>query len=126
MHERICTVLALAPPAPCAIDGCDAPAARGGYCWGHLKRRQRNLAVGVLLARKRRDLFASLTEAALAYAEAGADSDAEWESARERLRKAAMRYAAAAPSIADVTLGIVRECREAKAHTLRAVQLPLF
>jgi hypothetical protein len=81
--------------------------------------------VGVLLARKRRDLFAGLAEAALHYAEAGAESDADFEAARERLRKAAMRWAASQPALTNEALGIVREVSTPRPKP-GATQLPLF
>lgn len=119
--------LALALPLPCTIPGCEGKAARCGLCWGHVARRQRGLTVSTQLARKRRDLWGNLAEAAFRYAECGSESDAEFDAAKDRLRVAAVRYVASLPSVAGVTLGIVRECQtEQPTPAARATQLALF
>ena len=85
----------------CSIDGCARPAARGGLCWGHLKRRQRGAVVDVELRpaaggqapvtlETSRGLF---LDAVLAYADAPVDDDDEYRRALDRLEKAAVAFA---------------------------------
>lgn len=81
----------------CSVDGCDAPAARAGLCWGHVKRRTRRSVVsgplrapqggrGGETAQMRR---ARLLEAALQYAQADVVDEREYQEAVRRLERAA-------------------------------------
>lgn len=51
----------------CTISGCDKPSARGGLCWGHVKRRQKGkplTELGERLSPKERLVKAALDLAA--------------------------------------------------------------
>lgn len=78
---------------PCAVDGCTNAVRKGGYCWGHYKRKQRRKVVSSPLTFRPGDVE-RLQESALTYA--GAESDEEWRRARDNLRKSAV---AARPAI---------------------------
>lgn len=82
---------------PCSIAECGKDAARGGLCWGHLKRRER----GQLLAKPVRDysktawsgLLRAVDDFADATHEVGTeDAKKAWKRAEWRLRDAIRRY----------------------------------
>lgn len=72
-----------------ADDDCPNPARRGGHCWGHIKRRQRQRTVSGKLRGWGRPKTRVLTEAAIAYADAV--SPEEFARAKARLRMASLR-----------------------------------
>jgi hypothetical protein len=78
--------------ATCSVGDCDRPVLKAGLCNGHYRRRERGAAVSGPLRPYRREAWASLTAAALAYADA--EDDAAFKSAEVRLREAAKAYVA--------------------------------
>lgn len=68
----------------CSVDGCESPAAKGGLCWAHAKRRAKGQDANVL---PRPSGLERLREAALKYADAEGDED--FRRAEDNLRKAA-------------------------------------
>lgn len=78
----------------CRVDDCLEPAARGDLCSGHVKRKQLDKVVNVPLGprRERGHEWEFLCEAALHYADASDEDEVGFRRARDRLRKAAMRY----------------------------------
>lgn len=77
--------------ADCSVDGCPNPAAKSGLCEGHVKRRTRGQVVSAALKLRPRSPLERLTEAALAYA--NAESDDEFDRAKDNLRKSAAAFA---------------------------------
>lgn len=77
---------------PCSVDACPNEAKKAGYCWGHWKRKGRGQTVNVPLAERPKSAIERLTEAALTYADAGDADEAEFERAKDNLRKAAAAY----------------------------------
>jgi hypothetical protein len=98
-----------AGPGDCSVDGCPNEAAKGGYCWGHLKRGQRGSTVSTPLAVRPTSPWERLLEAALTYADV--ESDGEFERARDNLRHAAMSYARR--GLSGLVLEGLRRAREA-------------
>lgn len=75
----------------CGYDGCEEPVEKAGLCAGHRKQKQRTGKL-TALARRPRDGWARLTDAALAYAH-DADEDEDYRKACDNVRKAAISYA---------------------------------
>ena len=73
----------------CRAEECLNPAARGEYCWTHVKRNQR----GQDDAPRGPSRSELLREAAIGMADADADDDAAFERADANLRKAAHTFA---------------------------------
>lgn len=96
---------------PCSIDGCDNPAAKGGLCWGHHKRRQRGRVISSALSKPSRTPWAAVQKSALAYAEADSGDDREWERASEALRAAVHRYTQSLPSFRALLKWVGRQER---------------
>jgi hypothetical protein len=102
----------------CGYDGCDRPAQRGGYCWGHVKQVARGQRVSELVHRPQSSLE-RLTEAALTYA--GAEEDEDFARARDNLRKAAAAYGG--KSMGDV---IRERLADARTRGVRLGRPPLL
>jgi hypothetical protein len=80
----------------CQVPSCERPAhGDAPLCVGHLRRQARGRPVGGAL-RETLTPWGRLTEAALAYADAG--SDAAYRRAADNLRTAAEAYARKAPA----------------------------
>jgi hypothetical protein len=80
--------------APCAFDGCEKPAAprQGGYCYCHVKQRQRTGRMTPQVRPRHPSLRAMVLEAHNNLADTDPmDSDA-WTRAWHRLRMAFRRY----------------------------------
>lgn len=75
----------------CSVDGCAKEAARGGLCWGHIKRRQRKRTVSGELRAWGRPPPQLLVDAALSVADADTADDGAWRRAKDLLRKASDR-----------------------------------
>lgn len=91
----------------CTVDDCPNPAARGGICWGHIKKRSRTGGLGEL-ERRPKSKQERVYEAALTYA--GAESDDEFERARENLRKSSI--AAGQAFVSELTREALARLRE--------------
>lgn len=103
---------------PCSVDGCPKEAARGGLCWGHVKKRQRGQTVNEALTERPESKIDVLREAALAYAEAEEDDD--FRRAEDSLRKAAERFGAETARRAEA---MIRSERARRAGLARAAKL---
>jgi hypothetical protein len=79
---------------PCAVDGCTNEAKRGGYCWAHVRRRQRGQTLNAEIRRRPQSPFERVSESIHAYVDA--DSDEDFARARDNLRKAIAAYSGAA------------------------------
>lgn len=75
----------------CSVADCEKPAAKSGLCWAHAKQRLRGQPLTTVASRHASPLD-RLREAALDYADADADEDAEFGRAEDNLRKAARAY----------------------------------
>lgn len=80
--------------SPCAVDGCANEAKRGGYCWAHVRRRQRGQVLSAEIRRRPQSPFERVTESIHAYTDA--DSDEDFARARDNLRKAIAAYSVTA------------------------------
>ncbi|QSQ14061.1 hypothetical protein [Myxococcus landrumensis] len=78
-------------PSECTVDGCLRPARRGGLCWGHTKRHQRNMP-GTDLLERGQSPKRVLLEAIWDLVEVDASDKQAWRKAWDRVRKAAVRY----------------------------------
>lgn len=77
----------------CCIRDCERPAARGEFCWAHIKRRQRGQRLGAEIRELNYDTpMGRLMEAAIILADCKPSDDIAWARARDRLRKAAVDY----------------------------------
>lgn len=74
----------------CSIDGCSRRAHAHGLCSAHLKRRNRGQPVNVTIRDSPKSEWEVLTENALAYA--NAESDEDFQRAKDNVRKAALTY----------------------------------
>lgn len=76
----------------CGIDGCCKPAARGGLCWAHMKRKQRKKDSAQPVREYGKPVTEKISQAALRYAEADPLDDKEFLRARDLLLKYAKAY----------------------------------
>lgn len=70
----------------CGNDGCERPAARGGLCWSCVKKAHRTGRFGEAAAQRPDEPSAVLRAASRAYWEA--DTDEDFNRAKDRMRKA--------------------------------------
>lgn len=78
----------------CQGPDCDKPAERDGHCRGHRQQKYEGRELTPLAPRKQ-TRWQILSEAALAYADANAEDQAEWRRRQSRLIMAARKYSAA-------------------------------
>lgn len=76
----------------CSVDGCCKPSARSGFCWTHLKRKQRQKDVTTPVREYGKSPTWRVSQAALRYANADPLDDAEFSRARDILLKYAKAY----------------------------------
>ncbi len=78
----------------CSADGCDKPVAKGGLCWAHRKRRQRNADMCAPVREYGQHPLAHLERIAsqLADTETDEESDGTYKRRRELIRKIAASY----------------------------------
>jgi hypothetical protein len=100
---------------PCSVDGCENEARRGGYCWAHIRRRQRQQPLNAEIRRRPTSAFERVTESIHAYVDA--DSDEDFARARDNLRKAVAAYSSQA--LADLARDGQRRARESGVHVGR-------
>jgi hypothetical protein len=75
----------------CGEDGCPNAAARGGLCWAHIKRKQREAAASDPVRSYRRQHLDNIERAALLYADA--ENETDFLRAQDLLRKHITAYA---------------------------------
>jgi molybdenum-dependent DNA-binding transcriptional regulator ModE len=100
---------------PCAVDGCPNEAKRGGYCWAHVRRRQRGQALSTEIRQRPQSAFERVTACIHAYVDA--DSDEEFARARDNLRKACAAYSQQATS--ELTREAMAKLKTAGVHVGR-------
>ena len=92
----------------CSVPDCCNEAHSGDLCGGHARRRARGRPVASAL-REPRTRWGRLTEAALAYADACSEDDAEYLRLARNLRRAAQAYGEPGPVVPEPAYGAENE-----------------